>query len=84
MRRLSSVVLVALAASAATATSALASPSTSTYGGNANGVQGTLHSAAKVSGGTLPFTGANLAAILGAALLLVVVGAVLRRRSSQS
>ena len=82
MRRLSSFVFVAMATSAVTATSALAgSPSNAAYGGNANGVQGALHSTSN-AGGTLPFTGANLAAILGAALLLVVVGAVLRRRSN--
>jgi hypothetical protein len=72
---------VASIVSAATATTALATPSDTTYGGTAGGVQGTMHSA-HAAGGTLPFTGANLAAVLAAALLLAVVGVVLRRRSS--
>ena len=82
MRRLGFLVSTSFIGLLAGASSAFAGPSQAGYSGNAGGVQGALHAAN--SGGTLPFTGINLAIIAVASLALVVVGLMLRHRGSSS
>ena len=68
-----SLVVTGVAAAAPGATSVTA------YGGYAGGTQGALHTAG--TGGTLPFTGANLFVAVLIGLALVSVGIVFRRRA---
>jgi LPXTG-motif cell wall-anchored protein len=83
MRRLGKLLVFTLFAAMAAASSALAAgPAQTSYGGSAGNVQGSL--AGSTSQGQLPFTGANIAAIAIAGLLLVVVGMLLRRTRSHS
>lgn len=79
------VAVCALLALAPTALAAGSSGSAGTgYGGNGGGVQnevsqGAVHAAS--GGGTLPFTGLDLALLVVGGLSLVIVGAGLRRAS---
>jgi hypothetical protein len=84
------VVVVALVL----ASSAMAAPSVNTYGGSGGQTQGQLGdtvsgdpsgtASASGSGGSLPFTGLDLALMLGGGLVLVAVGASLARLSPRS
>jgi hypothetical protein len=72
--KLVTVAVTVLVASALTTTIALgASSSGSAYGGQ-GGVEGQVE-----TGGALPFTGLDLALLIGGGLLLLAVGAGLRR-----
>jgi hypothetical protein len=80
MRRLGKLLLATFGVAMAATSSALASgPAQAGYGGNGGNVQGVL--APGHSQGQLPFTGFNLAAIAVAAVMLLAVGYVLRRRT---
>jgi LPXTG-motif cell wall-anchored protein len=81
--RFATCVSVALAglAFAASAFASSGSASLSAYGGQAGKTQGPLNSTA---GGSLPFTGTNLAFVVAIGLLLVGFGFALRRRASRT
>lgn len=77
------VVVAVVAAALALAAAALAGSSVVTGHNSAPPAAGTLGQAAapsgKVTSGTLPFTGLDLAGIAGAGVLLVGAGLILRR-----
>jgi hypothetical protein len=65
-----------------TASGALAQELPSAYRGNAGNVQEEVKGAANTLG-ALPFTGLDLALIVGGGLLLVIAGVALRRVSAR-
>jgi len=80
MRRLGKLLVFTFVSAMAAASSALAAgPTQASYGGNGGNVQGAI--AGNQTQGQLPFTGANLAAIALAGLLLLAVGYVLIRQA---
>jgi drug/metabolite transporter (DMT)-like permease len=75
VKRIATTVALAVVGMLVLASAALAqSSSVSGYGGQAGGVEEQVE-----TGGTLPFTGLDIGLLIGGGLLLVAVGAMLRR-----
>jgi hypothetical protein len=83
MKRLATSLLTPVAVLLATSPNVLAagSPATKGYSGVHGNVQNAVASAGTSHGGNLPFTGFDITLMIGGAILLVLVGAALRRFS---